>query len=113
VDFGSGAFTARQLLVPPSIKGHIVVIPKGLNKLFITLPGVGTGPATLPAGATEALSGGITLDGNTAWVGVAGTNTLDRINLTNGADEVQLSLTALKKLDGTQAPPDVVGVRPH
>jgi hypothetical protein len=113
MDFGAGPFTARKLLVAPSITSHIVVLPVGQNRIFGAVVGVGTGFVTLPAGATEALSGGLTLDGNLLWVGVGGTNTLDRINMITSVDEVQLPLTGLKKADGTQAPPDVVGVKPH
>jgi hypothetical protein len=112
LDFGIGAFTARQLIVSPSVKGHVVVLPVGINKVLGAVAAVGIEPVVLSSGATEALSGGITLDGNTVWVGVAGSNTLDRINMVTGADDLQIQLTGLKKGDGTQAAPDAVGVRP-
>jgi hypothetical protein len=117
VDFGVGAFTARQLLVPTNGTGgtngsHIVVIPAGINQLLVGVPGSGGGTIPLPAGATEALSGGMTLDGNTAWVGVAGTNTVDQINLTSNSDTLQIA-TSFKKSDGTTpAPPNIVAVKP-
>jgi hypothetical protein len=117
VDFGVGAFTARQLLVPTNGTGgtngsHIVVIPAGINRLLVGVPGSGGGTIPLPAGATEALSGGMTLDGNTAWVGVAGTNTVDQINLTSNSDTLQIA-TSFKKSDGTTpAPPNIVAVKP-
>ncbi|HEY2169412.1 MAG TPA: hypothetical protein VGJ30_07280, partial [Candidatus Angelobacter sp.] len=110
IDFGIGAFTAHQLLVG-SAGTHIAVLPAGVNKVLTLLNGNSVGAATLPAGATEALSGGMTPDGATLWVGVAGTNTVDRINLNTNADEVQIP-TAFKKADGSPAPPNLVVIRP-
>jgi hypothetical protein len=119
VDFGMGPFTARQLIVPTNGSGvnngsHILVLPKGQGNLFVAVPGGSGEVIPLHTGATEALSGGMTLDGNTAWVGVAGTNTVDRILLTNPpatADALQIS-TSFTKSDGTPAPPNVVAVQP-
>jgi hypothetical protein len=110
IDFGVGAFTAHQLLVAPDGK-HMAVLPAGINKVFTILNGTGLGVAQLPAGATEALSGGMTLDGATIWLGVAGTNSVDRINLLNNIDEVQLPMT-FKKQDGSAAPPNLVVIKP-
>ena len=121
IDFGQGAFTARQLLVAGNAVGnngsptngtHIVVVPAGVNKLFTAVPG--GAPTIIPlaaAGATEALSGGLTLDGNTAWVGVAGSNTVDQIDLVGGTDANQI-VTSFKKGDSTAAPPNLVAVKP-
>jgi hypothetical protein len=109
VDFGV-VFTAHQLLVAPDGK-HIAVLPAAINKVFTILNGNNFGVAQLPAGATEAVSGGMTPDGNTIWVGVAGTNSVDRINLLNNLDEVQLPMT-FKKLDGSPAPPNLVTIKP-
>lgn len=110
IDFGVGPFTAHQLLVG-SAGTHIAVLPAGINKVLTLLNGNSVGSAPLPAGATEALSGGMTPDGATLWVGVAGTNTVDRINLNTNADEVQIP-TAFKKADGSPAPPNLVVIRP-
>jgi hypothetical protein len=110
VNFASGAFTARQLLVAPDGK-HIAVLPAGINKVFTVLNGNNFGFATLPAGATEALSGGMTPDGATIWVGVGGTNSVDRIDLLNNIDEVQIPMS-FKKSDGSPAPPNLVVIRP-
>lgn len=113
IDFGLGAFTARQLLVPTNSAGHIVVLPAGINQVLVAVPGTpGAINIPLPAGATEALSGGMTLDGNTAWVGVGGTNTVDQINLTSNSDVTQIA-TSFKKSDGTAAPPNIVAVKPR
>jgi len=117
VDFGLGAFTARQLLVPSNGTGgtngsHIVVLPAGTPKVLVAVPG--SSGAVIPltgSGATEAFSGGLTPDGNTLWVGVGGSNTVDEINLTSNSDTVQIS-PALKKADGTTATPDLVVVKP-
>ena len=109
-DFGVGAFTANQLLVS-STGVHAVVLPKGIPKVFTVLPPISPGVAQLPAG-TEALAGGLTLDGNTLWVGVAGSNTVDRINLGDNIDEVQIPMKFVK-VDGTPAPPNLVAVQPQ
>jgi len=109
-DFGVGAFTANQLLVGSSGL-NIAVMPAGINKVLTLLNGNTVGSVPLPAGATEALNGSLTPDGATLWVGVAGTNTVDRINLNTNADEVQIPMT-FKKADGSPAPPNLVVIRP-
>ncbi|HEY6308582.1 MAG TPA: Ig-like domain-containing protein [Candidatus Angelobacter sp.] len=119
IDFAQGPFVARQLLVPTNGLGgsngsHIVVIPAGMPQLLVAAPGGSAETIPLHTGATEALSGGMTLDGNTAWVGVAGNNTVDQILLTNSpgtADALQIA-TSFTKSDGTPAPPNIVGVKP-
>jgi trimeric autotransporter adhesin len=110
IDLGIGPFTANQLLVG-SNGLHIAVLPAGINKVLTVANPNSVGAAQLPAGATEALSGGMTPDGATLWVGVGGTNTVDRINLLNNVDEVQIP-TAFKKADGSPAPPNLVVIRP-
>jgi len=110
IDLGVGPFTANQLLVG-SNGIHIAVLPAGINKvLTLANPNI-VGAVQLPAGATEALNGSLTPDGATLWVGVAGTNTVDRINLTTNADEVQIPMT-FKKADGSPAPPNLVVIKP-
>jgi hypothetical protein len=113
LDFGVGAFTARQLLVG-SAGTHVAVLPAGLNKVLTAVNTnnvFSVGAVPLPAGATEALNGSLTPDGATLWVGVAGTNTVDRINLNSNADEVQIPMT-FKKADGSPAPPNLVVIKP-
>jgi hypothetical protein len=110
MDFGLGAITARQLLVG-SNGSHIAVLPAGLNRVLAAIPGGGTSSIPLPAGATEPLNGGITPDGDTLWIGVGGTNSVDRINLLTGTDDVQLPMT-FKKSDGSPAPPNLVAIVP-
>lgn len=112
IDFGLGAITARQLLVA-SNGSHVVVLPTGINKVLsaVPVPGGALANITLPAGATEALSGAMPPDGNTVWVGTAGTNSVDRINLLTNADDFQLPMT-FKKSDGSAAPPNLVAIRP-
>jgi hypothetical protein len=112
LDFGLGSFTARQLLVG-SNGSNAVVLPVGINKILVGVPGSTPSVNAIPlAGAgTEALSGGMTPDGNTVWVGVAGTNTVDKIDLVGGSDTNQIS-TSFKKSDGTAAPPNIVAVQP-
>jgi hypothetical protein len=117
IDFGVGAFTAHKLIVPSNGTGgtngsHILVLPAGMPKVLVATPG-GSGAAIslTGSGATEALSGDLTLDGNTAWVGVAGSNTVDQLTLTSNSDTVQIA-TSFKKGDGTAAPPDLVAIKP-
>jgi trimeric autotransporter adhesin len=110
VDFGAGAITARQLLVG-SDGVHAALLPAGINKIFTVLNGNAAGVATLHAGATEPLSGGMTPDGNGIWVGVAGSNSVDFVNLRNNLDEIQVPMTFLKA-DGSPAPPNLVTIRP-
>lgn len=116
VDFGLGAFTAHQLIVPSDgttglAGSHIVVLPAGINKVLVAVPGQPGGTIPLAGAATEALSGGMTLDGNTLWVGVGGSNSVDEIVLTNSADTVQIPMS-FKKSDGSAAPPNLVVVQP-
>jgi hypothetical protein len=109
-NFGVGAFTARQLFVA-SNGSHIAVLPAGINKVLTFLPGQGASSAPLASGGTEPLTGGMTPDGNTLWIGVAGSNTVDRINLLNNVDEVQIPMH-FQKGDGSPAPPDLVALQP-
>lgn len=106
-DFGVGAFTARKLLVG-SQGAHIAVLPVGINKILTGDPFGGIQPIGLAPGATEALAGDMTQDGQTVWVGVAGTNNVDRVDMNGTGDNFQLNLN----LNKTNAPPDIIAVRP-
>jgi hypothetical protein len=44
-------------------------------------------------------------------VGVAGTNSVDRINMNTNVDEVQIPMS-FKKSDGSPAPPNLVVIKP-
>jgi trimeric autotransporter adhesin len=110
VDFGAGPFTARQLLVAPD-GIHAAVLPAGINKIFTVVNGTTAGTAQLHAGATEALSGGMTPDGNGIWVGVAGTNSVDFINLRTNTDDIQVPVS-FKHTDGSPAPAGLVAIKP-
>jgi len=110
VDFGAGPLTARQLLVAPD-GVHAALLAAGTNKIFTVLNGNAAGAATLHAGATEPLSAGMTPDGNGIWVGVAGSNSVDFVNLRNNTDEIQVPMTFVK-VDGSPAPPNLVTIRP-
>ncbi|MGB8129348.1 MAG: hypothetical protein WCG81_06115 [Candidatus Angelobacter sp.] len=110
INFGIGPITAHQLLVG-SAGTHVAVLPAGLNQVLSVLNVTSVAGIPLPAGATEALNGSLTPDGATLWVGVAGTNTVDRINLNTNADEVQIPMT-FKKADGSPAPPNLVVIKP-
>lgn len=118
VDFGVGAFTARQIMVSSSgianaqTTTHVVVIPAAINQLFVAIPGSpGGGSIPLHAGATEAFTGGMTPDGNKVWVGVGGTNDVHLINLTNSTDALQVAMP-FKDASNNPAPPNLVIVKP-
>jgi hypothetical protein len=53
----------------------------------------------------------MTPDGVSLWIGVAGTNSVDRINLANNIDDIQVPMS-FKKSDGTPAPPNLVVIKP-
>jgi hypothetical protein len=110
IDLGIGPFQARQLFVA-SNGSHFAVLPVAHNRVLTVLPGQGAGTAFLPPGATEALGGGMTPDGTLLWLGIAGTNSVDRINLLNNTDDIQVPMT-FQKGDGSPAPPDLVALRP-
>jgi hypothetical protein len=110
INFGIGPITAHQLLVG-SAGTHVAVLPVGLNQVLSVVNVTNVAGIPLPAGATEALNGSLTPDGATLWVGVAGTNTVDRINLNSNVDEIQIPMT-FKKADGSPAPPNLVVIRP-
>ncbi len=110
VNFGIGPFTAHQLLVGTN-GVHIAVLPANVNKILTVLNLSSPGIANLPAGATEALSGSMTPDGVFLWAGIAGTNSVDRINLANNLDDIQIPMT-FKKSDGSPAPPNLVVIKP-
>ncbi len=110
IDFGLGTITARQLLVG-TLGVRAVVLPAGINKILVgQLQGGAPIQITLPAGATEPLAGAIMPDINTMWVSVAGTNTVDKIDLINNADVAQIP-TTFKKSDSTAAPPNLLALR--
>jgi trimeric autotransporter adhesin len=114
IDIGLGPLTARQLLIGSNSSGsHVAVFAAGVNKVLTVVPAPGgiVFPIPLPAGATEPLSGGMTPDGIFIWAGIGGTNSVDRINLNNGTDDMQVPMT-FKKSDGSAAPPNVVGLKP-
>lgn len=106
-NLGLGAFTARQILFA-SNGSHIVVLPEGTNQIGVAIPSASPSLVPIAAGGTEAVSGDLTLDGNTLWAGVAGTNTVHQINLASGGDSFQIQLN----LNNTNAIPDLIAVRP-
>jgi hypothetical protein len=110
IDFGLGAFTAHQLIVG-SFGVRAIVLPMGINKVLVAqLQGGPPILISLPTGATEPLAGAIVNDLNTLWISVAGTNTVDKINLVNNTDSVQIP-TTFKKSDNTAAPPNLLALR--
>jgi hypothetical protein len=110
IDFGLGPITAHQLIIATN-NSHIAVLADGINRILTAIPGGGPGAIPLAGAATQPLTGSMTPDGNTLWVGVGGTNTVDRINLLTSADEVQIPTTFVKQ-DGSPAPPNLVAIQP-
>ncbi|HEY1525831.1 MAG TPA: hypothetical protein VGH51_06295 [Candidatus Angelobacter sp.] len=111
VDFGVGPFTAHQLIIATN-DSHIAVLADGINSVLTAIPGgTVTNIPLAGAGSTQPLTGSMTPDGSLLWVGVGGTNTVHRINLVTGADEVQIPTTFLKQ-DGSPAPPNLVAIKP-
>lgn len=113
LDFGIGPFTAHQLIIATN-DTHVVVLPDGSPNVLVAVPGGGVSVIPLAGAgstATAPLTGSMTNEGAFLWVGVAGTNTVDRINLNTNTDEVQLP-TNFQKLDGSPAPPNLVAVQP-
>jgi hypothetical protein len=110
IDFGLGAFTAHQLIVG-SFGVRAVVLPAGINKVLVgQLQGGPPIQISLPAGATEPIAGAIVPDVNTLWISVAGTNTVDKIDLIGNADVAQVA-TSFKKSDNSAAPPNLLALR--
>lgn len=105
-DFGV-PITARKLLVATP-GNEIVVLPAGLNKIGVAHSG---GATLIPfAGSgTEPVAGDLTQDGDTLWVGIAGTNDVHEINVPGGTDQFQIQLN----LNNTNAVPDIIAVRPQ
>ncbi|HEX2327489.1 MAG TPA: hypothetical protein VHN74_02110 [Candidatus Angelobacter sp.] len=112
INFGVGSLgsfspnDAGRLLIG-SNGAHIAVLPHQ-KRILVAIPGGGPGVINLAGNGTEAFSGGLTLDGNTAWVGVAGSNDVHRINLLSSADDFQIN----PNVNGNGAPPDLVAIRP-
>jgi hypothetical protein len=100
VDFGVGAFTARQLFLLPD--GSEAFVTSNLGQLLgLTLATLT--PFTIPlAGGASAFSGGTTLDGKMIYVG-ASDNTVHRIDPAAGSDVQQISVSFT---------PDLVAVEP-
>ena len=106
VDFsGFGAFTGRQLVVTGN---RIVVLPSGQGRIFALVPGSAPAAVSIAGGASDPLSGGLTLDGNTLWVGMGSDHSLHRIDLTTGTDNLQLQ----PNVNAANSTPDIVAVVP-
>lgn len=119
VDFGVGTFTANQLLVATN-GSEVAVLPAPLSNTAanasILTAALGTTPTVkviaLPAGSTQAFTGGMTPDGAQIWVGVGGTNTVEGI--INGTNSVHVTTTFKQAAAGNPAaPPDILAVQPQ
>jgi hypothetical protein len=106
ISLGSSV-TPKQLIAAPD-NGKAFLLANGATVYAATANGSVT-PISLAGGGT-ALSGGITPDGASVFVG-ASTNDVHRIDTANNTDAQQIAV-GLKKADGTAAAPDLVAVRP-
>jgi hypothetical protein len=114
-DFGAGPFTLRQLLISTNVGSNLAVLPVNMNQVFVLNSGSATVTRiTLASPATEPLSGGMSPDGETLWVGVFGTNTVDRINLSSNSDDLQIPTPFKTDFFGTNtnAPANIVAIKP-
>jgi hypothetical protein len=100
VNFGVGAFTARQLIVLSD--GSKAFVTSNLGQLLGLTTATAT-PFAIPlANGANALAGGATLDGTKLYVG-GSDNNVHRIDVAGGADAQQI---------GVSFKPDLVAVRP-
>ena len=100
VDFGVGAFTARQLIVLSD--GSKAYVTSNLGQL-LGLTTATSAPFAIPlAAGANAFTGGATLDGAKLYVG-GSDNKVHRIDVASAADAQQISVSFT---------PDLVAVRP-
>jgi hypothetical protein len=100
VNFGLGAFTARQLIVLPN--GSKAFVTSNLGQLLGLTTATST-PFAIPlANGANAFTGGTTLDGTKLYVG-GSDNNVHRIDVAGGSDAQQISVSFT---------PDLVAVRP-
>jgi hypothetical protein len=100
VDLGQGAFTAQQTLV--STRGDRLYFITGGNNIVLYDTASNAGSAISLAAGANALSGGLTADGNTLYVG-GSDNNVHRIDTTTNTDAQQISIGFT---------PDLVAVQP-
>jgi hypothetical protein len=100
VDLGQGAFNARQVIA--STKGDRLYFITGGNNVVLYDKASNVGSAISLASSANALSAGLTADGNKLYVG-GSDNMIHRIDTTTKADAGQISLSFT---------PDLVAVRP-
>ncbi len=100
VNFGQGAFTTRQLIVPPNGSKAYITSNLGMLLVYDVTTGA-TSTIPLAAGAS-AFTGGTTLDSTKLYVG-ASDNAVHLIDVASGADKQQISVSFT---------PDLVAVKP-
>lgn len=100
VDFGQGAYNARQLIMLPN--GAKAYITSNLGTLLAYDIAGGTASSISLAGGASAFTGGATLDSTRLYVG-GSDNKVHRIDVASGTDAQQIDLSFT---------PDLVAVRP-
>lgn len=100
VDLGQGTFTPQHMLI--STDGNRVYFLTGSNNIVVYDAASNTSSAIALAAGANALSGGLTADGNTLYVG-GSDNTIHRIDTTTNTDAQQITVSFT---------PDLVAVRP-
>ncbi|HUQ49448.1 MAG TPA: hypothetical protein VM056_01945 [Terriglobales bacterium] len=101
------AFTPNQLIVLPN--GSKTYLTNSTNALMVYAPGVGTSTQPLAANSVSSTTGGVTLDGKSVYVGVTGTNDVQKIDTASGVI-IQIPVNLKDKANVTIAP-DFVAVR--
>jgi hypothetical protein len=100
VDLGLGTFTTQQMLVTSS-GSKLIFLTSGTDVILYDVAGSTASAVTLNGGATV-LSGGVTLDGASVFVG-GSDKTVHRIDVATKADAQQITVTVT---------PDLVAVKP-
>jgi len=99
--------TPKQLIATPDNNKAFLLASGG--KVYAATAGSSSVTQIALAGGGTALSGGVTPDGASIFVG-ASTNDVHRIDVATNADAQQIAV-GLKKADGSAAVPDLVAVR--
>lgn len=91
-DTKATGFTPAQIIVAPNSTKAFLPSATSADVLAYTLGSGAVTPIALTAtGATHATTGGITLDSSSVFVGLAGSNTVERIDATALTDAVHIS----------------------
>jgi hypothetical protein len=102
-NFGVGSFTPSQLIVTPDSSMAYILASNNGNLLVYNVGSAAATAISLGSGATGATTGGVSLDSANLFVGVLGTNTIQKITV---------SSNAISTFSTPGFEPDLVAVRP-